>query len=779
MAIKPYQSGIFSIGHFDMVDTDLAQVKGGEVVVFDFVDSSLMDKAAPDVYSHDGMRTALRLATPLDQGPFFLADIQDNAAFVTPGYELTTLFGRNQSFGSTQDASSKIAIYSDEGFYSVSSTVVDTATINEATEMHSRLYTNSEGKLTTTPDGAGAIVGFFIDYRLGDILRSKKFQSPETFSEGDSVIIYKTNADGYLNLNFLSTLIGQEGTLGLPSDGVYSDGYVQLTTSTTVADAIDNLNEVVFELSKKEIGIPSDGTYLDGYFPFNFNTTVADAVDNLNEVVSEISAIVFPTGNDGYVITELGGVGAYRPLPPDQFITVSDLSARDLVPTANRTEGMFCYVESNNTTYYLRNGTSNSQWVSTSITNRYDSTGPSVDVFVDGYNGDDKYGDGLSFGTAYQSIGRALLDIPSVPLKRFFRIRCQGVFGVSGPLVINRVQANDGTNVIGDHGIAIEGEPEQIDITTVVNSVQQGSDITTIDLDVGSLPLSVIANKTFVKATRNQTIEWFPVLDYSDPILSIVAPSVNSIVAGDIIQIRDVAASIANLYATLPGSSLAGFILTDGYIAGQPSYNIASGTVKARLMGISHVANTLFLENVVASGINESSIEFDDSLGNIHLTNSELINTSVQNKAAVFLMENASVGAFRHLHPTEQAKIVAEGSGRYLMFDPKVFNQGNIAVLARNGAVIEYKSDTSVGDGISTVFSIENASYLNYEAGSASGTVSGTAVVVHEMSGANGIEDHMSSVVSTPVGQDVQVGSSLVSFGSLPQTDIVELSRVK
>lgn len=306
MAIKAYQPGIIPVGHFDVLDTDLSSLKGGEVVVFDSILASLMDKAAPDIYSNDGMRSALRLATPLDQGPFFLANIEDRASATSPGFEVTTLYGRNQSFAQTFDASSKVSIFTHEGFYAVSSTVVDTATINTSTEVHSRLYVSADGQITTEPSGSGAIIGFFIDYRLGSILRSRKLQALEAFSEGDSVIIYKTNADGYLNLNFLSSYIGQRGTLGSTSDGTYGDGYVGLTGSTVIADALDQLNEIVFDLSQKQIGIPSDTSYDDGYISFNFNTTVADAVDQLNEVVFELAKkeIGIPTDgsyDDGYI----------------------------------------------------------------------------------------------------------------------------------------------------------------------------------------------------------------------------------------------------------------------------------------------------------------------------------------------------------------------------------------------------------------------------------------------------------------------------------------------
>lgn len=307
MSIKPYQSSLISVGHFDVLDTDLSEIKGGEVLVFDRITASLLDEAAPDVYVDDnGDRTALRLATPLDVGPFYLANVEDRQSRATPGFELTTLFGQQASFGQVLDASSKVSIFSGEGFYAISSDVVDNSTVNESTVIHSRLYVNSEGKLTAQPSGAGAIVGFFLDYRLGDILRASKIRPAEVFAQGDSVIMYKTNADGYLNLNFLSTLIGQEGTLGLPSDGIYSDGYVALSQNTTVADAIDGINEIVFDLTLNHIGVPTDGTYADGYVPFEFYDTVADAVDALNEVTFELSKkeIGIPTDGtftDGYV----------------------------------------------------------------------------------------------------------------------------------------------------------------------------------------------------------------------------------------------------------------------------------------------------------------------------------------------------------------------------------------------------------------------------------------------------------------------------------------------
>ena len=295
MSIKAFQSNLSPIGHFDILDTDLSEILGGEVLVFDRIAEGIVDRTSPDIFVGDGYRSLLRIASTLDSGPFFLAASEKSTAFNSPGIENTSLFSRNQSYNQNSDASGKASFYADEGFYSISSNVVDNATVNQYTDIYSRLYADASGRLTTTPAVSGAIVGYFIEYQSGEQMRGypQKLQYPSAHIENDSVIVYKTVGDGYFNIGLVSHLIGELGTIGTPTDGYFSDGYFSFTSDTSVADAVDQLNEGLGSLSSGTlsvaIGLPDDGTYLDGFFPFVSTTSVSNAVDDINELLFAIA----------------------------------------------------------------------------------------------------------------------------------------------------------------------------------------------------------------------------------------------------------------------------------------------------------------------------------------------------------------------------------------------------------------------------------------------------------------------------------------------------------
>lgn len=292
--IKVYQTGILPIGQFDVRDGDLQNIRGGEVLVLDNALSD--DISVPDVYKN-GARTQFRLARGSDTGPFFLANSDGNSnQYSTPGFERTSLFSSSAAFSRTVDASSKVSIFAAEGFYSVSADVVDGYTINTSTAPNTRLYVNNSGYLTADPSQSKAIVGFFVEYRQDVIVNNninRPFQTAGSMPNADSVILYKTNADGYFDIGLVSQLVGEQGTLGVPSDGYYSDGYFAFTPNTTISDAVDQLNEGFANLASGSIpvaiGNPTDGTYSDGFFDFMPSTSTADAVDDINELLAAIA----------------------------------------------------------------------------------------------------------------------------------------------------------------------------------------------------------------------------------------------------------------------------------------------------------------------------------------------------------------------------------------------------------------------------------------------------------------------------------------------------------
>lgn len=312
--INVFQTGLTPVGQFDFKDSEITQIQGGEIAVFDHADLTVSDNFAPDVYS-DTLRTQLRLATDFDTGPFFFVDGDRNLGQASEiSVEGTSLFSTASPHIRNTNASGKFAIWGAEGFYSLTSNVVDTDTINTTTAPNTRLYVNADGLITAEKSASTAIIGYFIEYRQKSITNNRLLNIPGTNRDYDTIIVYKANSDGYETIQSIIDIINLDGTIGLPTDGTYSDGYFAFTQSVKISDAIDDLNELGELLSLNHIGLPTDNTYSDGYFNFNAGTIVADAIDNLNEEIKEITEVIFPTGHDGYILTEQGGVADYRPL---------------------------------------------------------------------------------------------------------------------------------------------------------------------------------------------------------------------------------------------------------------------------------------------------------------------------------------------------------------------------------------------------------------------------------------------------------------------------------
>ncbi len=194
MTINTFQSGLTSAGHFDFLDADFSSIRGGEVVVFDSVHSDDADRTS-DVYNPDGYRTVLRLATGADDGPFFLTDASASSSFPAPGFELTSLFATSQSHSANLDSSGKVGIFGTQGFYSISSDVVDTNTIDASTLVNTKLYVDPIGHLTTVLSASEKQVGYFIEFRSGTVLRSssRPIQTIGAHRSGDTVIMYKSS----------------------------------------------------------------------------------------------------------------------------------------------------------------------------------------------------------------------------------------------------------------------------------------------------------------------------------------------------------------------------------------------------------------------------------------------------------------------------------------------------------------------------------------------------------------------------------------------------------
>jgi len=299
VGISTYQSRAEPAGQFDFLDSQIEDIKGGEVVVFDTVDVTSGDLRAPDVYG-DTVRVVARKALSSDIGPFFLVESHANAGGVsTISREVSSLVSTSVAHLGYDNVSGKLSLHMAEGLYAISTDVVDSATINATTPPNTRLYTNDSGLLTTTPSQTAAIIGFFVEFRDNAITNGfpQPFIVAGTNRQNSTAIIYKSNADGYLNLDIsaIAEAIGGAGRIGDPTDGTYLDGYAQtLTPGTTIADAVDILNESLLGVSvvansNEFIGNPTDGTYTDGFFPFTPGTTTANAVDDINELLLAIA----------------------------------------------------------------------------------------------------------------------------------------------------------------------------------------------------------------------------------------------------------------------------------------------------------------------------------------------------------------------------------------------------------------------------------------------------------------------------------------------------------
>lgn len=269
MAIKPYQAIATPVGHFDVLDIDSASIKGGEVLVFDRVDGNDVEYATQDVLANDGYRAQMRLAGPLDVGPFFLAANEDRPSSNT-GFENTNLYGTNAAYSQTIDGSGKASLFADNGFYAISSDVIDTDTITINTPVYTKLYPNANGYLTTTPNLTDECVGFFIEYQLGSALRGRpgSLYYPGTHKTGDTLIVYKSS--GYPSAD-------EDG------DG-YEDGYVwadhvRMVSSYDVvaSDTVEGAIEEISDYLVANLGRPE---YLDP--------------------ASTVTIYVRETGDDGY-----------------------------------------------------------------------------------------------------------------------------------------------------------------------------------------------------------------------------------------------------------------------------------------------------------------------------------------------------------------------------------------------------------------------------------------------------------------------------------------------
>lgn len=247
--IRPFQTSITPVGHFDFLDTELAGLKGGEVAVLDQILTSNSDKTSPDTFG-ETYRLVARLANKYDEGPFYFTDSRGNSwGAGEVGFENVSLFSTAGPYLDTADAAGKIGLWVDEGFYSITVDAVE-STITADTPINTSLYVSANGKLTTVPSQSNKIAAHFIEYRAKSFLDSQrnKFNYHGTSKRQDTIIVYKLNADGYGGS-------GDTFKIGIPSDGTYTDGLLDIDSKTTLSDAIDQINEALLSIAPEEAGL--------------------------------------------------------------------------------------------------------------------------------------------------------------------------------------------------------------------------------------------------------------------------------------------------------------------------------------------------------------------------------------------------------------------------------------------------------------------------------------------------------------------------------------------
>lgn len=158
MALFPLQPGLFPLGQFDALDSDIANVLGGEVMTltsagtsetsaYDDTDGYHFDVTTP-ITNH----VASVRASTASQFPLFLSDDGTKGYGTLFGQTIGTTAGRattGTDLGpSTQAASGKVTLWDKHGLYAVSIDAV-------ASDFITSISTGASGGLTP-----GAVLGF-------------------------------------------------------------------------------------------------------------------------------------------------------------------------------------------------------------------------------------------------------------------------------------------------------------------------------------------------------------------------------------------------------------------------------------------------------------------------------------------------------------------------------------------------------------------------------------------------------------------------------------------
>jgi len=100
-----------------------------------------------------------------------------------------------------------------------------------------------------------------------------------TYSGG--TIIYSAGGGA----GFITNLSGGTGLIYNQVASTGSTSFLRSLSGGSGVDIVTSGNVITISSNGGALGIPSDGTYSDGLFPFTGTTTVADAVDDINELL--------------------------------------------------------------------------------------------------------------------------------------------------------------------------------------------------------------------------------------------------------------------------------------------------------------------------------------------------------------------------------------------------------------------------------------------------------------------------------------------------------------
>lgn len=196
MALKILQPGIYPAGQFDMLDSQVNTVKGGEVGQFVYVSRSTapVDEHAKDIddgyvsnttLNRPAVTTTLVAGTGASLKPLFLLDegIANYGTLI--GQVVGSNVGQDVSNGvqvgpTTMSGSGKCTVWDKAGFYAVT---LDACDVNGTTGLqptntsltgNDALYATSAGLLTPTVGSAyqSTVVGRFIEFSTNGSLVS-------------------------------------------------------------------------------------------------------------------------------------------------------------------------------------------------------------------------------------------------------------------------------------------------------------------------------------------------------------------------------------------------------------------------------------------------------------------------------------------------------------------------------------------------------------------------------------------------------------------------------